>query len=85
MKKGYTPRKENVKELKSPKSGTGEGKISLPEPNKFIFSFQEIQSICRFKHYRMQGYEGAGNYGRLQELLREKGFKEDQVKQCLHP
>lgn len=46
---------------------------------------EEIITICKLKHYRMQGYEGAGNYGRLQRLLREKGMTEDQIKQCLHP
>jgi hypothetical protein len=48
------------------------------------FTPQEIITICRYKHYRT-GYEGAGNYGRLQELLRTKGLSVDEIKQCLHP
>ena len=52
---------------------------------KFPFTFQEILTICKCKHYRMQGFEGAMNHGKLQILLNEKGFTEDQTKQCMYP
>ncbi len=45
---------------------------------------QDIITICKCKHYRT-GYEGVGNYSRLQDLLRSKDLSEDQIKQCLHP
>ena len=92
-KKGYTSCFEDNLTLVTPlpvppknrqiKEGTFKP-IGEPE-HPIPFSFQEIQTICKLKHYRMQGFEGAGNYSRLQDMLREKGFTEDQVKQCLHP
>ena len=48
------------------------------------FTTSDIITICKCKHYRV-GFEGLLNYSRLQELLKEKGLTDDQIKECLHP
>lgn len=46
---------------------------------------QQIITICKCKHFRAFEMEGVLNYSKLQELLRELGLSEEQIKQCLHP
>lgn len=66
---------------------SGDGKFYKAKdhpPRKFWLTFEQIKSICKWKHYRV-GFQGQMNYSNLKSGLADLGLSDDEIKQCLHP